>query len=145
MSENRVRVFFYGSYINLDVLAAVDLTPDPSEIEIASVQGFELCIAPLANLVASEGSSAYGILTRATHEELERLYAHARDVLGGVYRPEAVVARSEAGVLQPALCYVAAEMKPGPASDDYVDRIAGPARRYAFPDWYVQKIESFRS
>jgi hypothetical protein len=31
-----------------------------------------------------------------------------------------------------------------PAASDYIDRIAGPARAYGFPDWYVERLESFR-
>lgn len=136
----KVLTFFYGSYINREVLAEVDLVPD--RVEVASLSGFDIRIAPLANLVRSPGHSVYGILTGATHEELERLYAHARDVLGGVYRPEAVLAHTADGRFVPALCYIARSMEPAAAADDYVDRIVGPARELGFPDWYVRRLES---
>src|SRR5215475_10867020 len=126
-AEHQVAVFFYGSYMNLDVLTEVDLRP--ARVEVARLPGFDIRIEPLANLVHSNRHTVYGILTQATHRELDRLYAHARDVLGGLYLPEAVGAFTLSGGMVPALCYIAAEMKPGPAANDYVDRIIGPARQ----------------
>jgi hypothetical protein len=29
-------------------------------------------------------------------------------------------------------------------SNDYIDRIVGPAKEYGFPDWYIARLESFR-
>ena len=142
MGTRAIAIFFYGSYINLDVLAEVDLVPD--SVEVAELRGFDITIRPLANLVRSDERSVYGILTRATHAELERLYFHAREVLGGEYLPEAVVCQTAGGDLSPALCYIAPDLPPGPAAADYVDRILGPARGYGFPDWYLRRLESFR-
>jgi THAP4-like, heme-binding beta-barrel domain len=82
----RVDVFFYGSYMSRDVLREVDLVPE--RVEVARLPGFRLTIGPLANLEPAPAETAFGILTSATHAELERLYDHARNVLGGVYQPE---------------------------------------------------------
>jgi hypothetical protein len=133
--------FFYGSYMSLDVLAEVDIVPEAWEV--ARLDGYDLTIGPRANLVESELASVYGIIATASHEELERLYAHARDVLGEVYWPHAVIVETASGATVPALCYITDTMKPGPAAADYVGRIAGPARAYGFPAWYVERIESF--
>ena len=141
MVEPEVVTFFYGSYINLSVLREVDLVP--RRVEVAWLPGFDLEIRPLANLVPSTGRCAYGILATATHPELSRLYDHARDVLGGVYRPRAVLAHTLSGQLEPALCYIAPELSGAPASSEYVARIAEPAREFGFPGWYVERIESF--
>jgi hypothetical protein len=35
-------------------------------------------------------------------------------------------------------------MQPRQADSDYIDRIAGPAREYGFPAWYVERLENFR-
>lgn len=136
-----VWVFFYGSYINLNVLAEVDLRLP--EVQVASLSGFELRIAPRANLVPSEGNVVWGILCQATHAELERLYRHAREVLGQVYLPQAVLVRTIGGAYQPALTYVSPEMPAAPAEPDYVRRILNPARDYHFPAAYLAHIESF--
>jgi hypothetical protein len=143
MAAPQVWTFFYGSYINRQVLAEVGLFP--AQWEVARLGGFDIVIRPRANLVGSEQHSVYGILATATHAELERLYTHAKDVLGQVYLPEAVLAQTTDGKWRPALCYLAPAMEPRPAANDYIDRIAGPAREYGFPEWYVRRIESFRS
>jgi len=135
----RVAVFFYGSFINLDVLAEADLRPD--DVVVAKLAGFDLHIGPLANLVRSEGSCVYGILCSATHAELERLYGMP---WVGTYLPEAVLVETDGGAFVPALCYIDPGREPRPPAPDYVERIAGPARELGFPAWYVERIESFR-
>jgi hypothetical protein len=142
MIEPNVWVFFYGSYINLDVLAEVELFPE--DREVGRLSGFDLRITPRANLVRSDRDRVYGLLATATHRELGRLYAHAHDVLGETYLPEAVLVETLDGRWRPALTYLCPEMIPRPADPAYVERIASPARRLGFPDWYVARIESFR-
>jgi hypothetical protein len=142
MAEAKVWTFFYGSYINFNVLKEVGLVPD--RWEAARLSGFDLRIRPRANLVRSDRHCVYGIVATASHAELGRLYAHARDVLGETYLPEAVLVETREGTWRPALCYIAPAMEPRPAADDYIDRIAGPAREIGFPGWYVRHIESFR-
>jgi hypothetical protein len=143
MSEPKVWVFFYGSYINRAVLAEVGLVPQ--RWEVARLGGFDIEIRPRANLVRSEPHCVWGIVATATHGELARLYAHARDVLGETYLPEAVLVQTRDGKWLPALCYLCPQMQPRPAEDDYLERITAPARDYGFPDWYVARIESFRT
>jgi hypothetical protein len=141
MSEPAVATFFYGSYINLDVLRGVDLVPE--RVEVARLAGYDLSIRPLANLVPSGEHTVYGIIVPATHDELERLYAHAREVLGGVYVPFPVLPQIEGGYLKPTLCYMAPAMRAARPDPAYVRRVLEPAREYGFPDWYVARIESF--
>jgi hypothetical protein len=142
MAEARVWTFFYGSFINLDVLRRQGYVPQT--YEVARLGGFDVSIRPLANLVRSEQHCVYGIVAPATHEELRRLYEHARNDLGGTYLPEAVLVQTLDGRWRPALCYIAPAMEAGPAAADYVERIVGPARQHGFPDWYVARLESFR-
>jgi hypothetical protein len=137
----RVWTFFYGSYINFDVLKDVDLVPE--KWEVARLAGFDIRITPRANLVRSDADTVYGIVATATHDELTRLYTHAHDVLGEVYLPEAVLLETLDGKWLPALCYVCPDMKPQPPERAYVERIVAPARSYRFPRWYLDRLESF--
>ncbi|HEU4413039.1 MAG TPA: gamma-glutamylcyclotransferase family protein [Polyangiaceae bacterium] len=137
-----VWVFFYGSYMNRGVLAEVGLAPARSEV--ARLDGYAIRIAPRANLIRSEAESAWGVLATATHAELDRLYAHARDVLGELYLPEAVLARAASGDYRPALCYLCPAMRARPAEAAYVERIVAPARALGFPAEYVERLASFR-
>jgi hypothetical protein len=143
VAEPKVWVFFYGSYINFAVLREVDLVPE--QWEVARLPGFDIRIQPRANLVRSEEHCVYGIVATATHAELARLYAHARDVLGEVYLPEAVLVQTLAGLWRPALCYLCPEMTPRAADHGYVERIVGPAREFGFPEWYISHLESWRA
>ena len=142
MSDPKVLTFFYGSYINPVVLREVDLVS--KRMDVARLAGFDIEIRPLANLVPSDRHAVYGVLATATHSELERLYDHAREVLGGVYLPQAVLAQTLDGQFEPALCYIAPSLTPAPASAEYVSRIVEPARKYRFPGWYIRRLESFR-
>jgi len=141
MSTPRVWTFFYGSYINLDVLKEVDLVPE--RVERATLAGFDIRIAPRANLIRSETHSVYGILATATHAELARLYVHSKDVLGETYLPEAVLARTSAGDYRPTLCYISPEMAPRPAEAAYVNRIVVAARQFQFADEYIARLLAF--
>lgn len=142
-AEPKVWVFFYGSYINFDVLKGAGLVP--GEWEVARLPGFDLRIAPRANLIRSERDTVWGINATATHAELERLYTvHAKGVLGETYLPEAAVTSTQDGRLRPVMTYICPDMVMRPAEAAYVDRIALPARKFGFPRWYVERIEAFR-
>ncbi len=143
MTEPEVWTFFYGSYINLDVLKDVGYMP--REYEVARLPGFDITIRPLANLIPSEQHTAYGIVATGTHAELAHLYDHAENVLGARYLPEAVLVQTMSGRWMPALSYIAPILSGEQASTDYVNRILDPAKAHGFPSWYIDRIESFRS
>ena len=142
MADARVWVFFYGSYMNPDVLREVNIVP--IDWEVARLHGFDISIRPRANLVRSEQHCVYGVVATATHGELARLYAHAKDVLGEVYLPYPVCVETRDGKSRPALCYMAPAMDPRPAEHGYLERILGPAREFGLPEWYVERLERFR-
>jgi len=141
MIEPKVWTFFYGSYMNFAVLQEVNYVPE--KWAVAKLSGFDIVIHPRANLIHSDQHCVYGIVVTATHQELGRLYAHAKDVLGEIYLPEAVLVETSDDKWQPALCYICPEMKPRPAAQEYVDRIVKPAKAFGFPQWYIKRLESF--
>jgi hypothetical protein len=142
MIEPKVWTFFYGSYMNFAVLREVDYVP--TEWEIARLPGFDIRIEPRANLVRSDEHLVYGIVATGTHSELRRLYAHAQDVLGETYLPEAVIVETLDRRWKPALCYICPAMVERRASTDYVDRIVTAAREHRFPSWYIRRLELFK-
>jgi hypothetical protein len=139
---SRVPTFFYGSYMNRAVLREVDIVPEA--FEAARLAGHDIVIAPRANLVPAPDRCAYGVVAELTHAELERLYAHSREVLGQAYLPHPVLVETMQGRWLPVLCYLAAAMEPRPADPAYVDRIVAPAREHGFPESYLARLESFR-
>jgi hypothetical protein len=139
MPEPTVWSFFYGSFLNLDVLKEGGFVPERHEV--AKLNGFDIHIRPLATLVRSDQHCVFGIVASGTHKELQRLYA--QDWVG-TYLPEPVLVETLDGKCRPALCYVAPVGESRPATNDYIDRIVGPAKRYGFPPWYIARLESFR-
>ena len=137
-----VLVFFYGSYMNRVVLAEVGMSPEVWNPAV--LPGFDIRIAPRANLIRAPKEVVFGVLASATREELERLYTHARQVLGETYLPEAVLVHTAPGGGQAALCYIAPDMREGPPDPAYVERILKPARELGFPEWYVARLQSFK-
>ena len=141
-SQPKVLTFFYGSYMNPAVLREVRLALE--HFDVARLDGYDIRVAPRANLVPSAQHCVYGILAEATHAELDRLYTYAKDVLGEVYLPHPVLTQTRAGVWRTALCYIAPSMKTSPPDPAYLDRIIASAREFGFPEWYVERLEALR-
>jgi hypothetical protein len=131
MPTTKLKVFFYGSFINRQLLAKGGLVPE--RVEVARLWGFDICIDTLATLVRSDQHCVYGILCDASHAELRQLYG--QDWLQGTYLPEAVLVELERGTFLPALCYIAQAPPATRPANDYLDWIVRPAREYGFPDW----------
>ena len=136
----RINVFFYGSFIRPDVMARAGFVPD--RIEVARLSGFDIHLCPHACITRSAQHSIYGIMVKATHEELNRMYS-ADGV--GVFLPEAVLVEALDGTLRPAMCYI----PPAPANEppdlDYLEKLLVAARGHGFPVWYLERLEAFRA
>src|SRR5215472_495859 len=139
MDEPIVWTFFYGSFMNLDVLKQSGYVPD--QYEVAKLNGFDIHIRPMATLIRSDQHCVYGIVASATHEQLRRLYS--QDWVG-TYLPEPVLVETLDGKLRVAFCYIAPVEEVRLATNDYIDRIVGPAKQYGFPAWYIARLEAFR-
>ncbi|TNE60941.1 MAG: gamma-glutamylcyclotransferase [Alphaproteobacteria bacterium] len=143
MAARKVQVFFYGSYMSLNVLEAAGLKRRP--FAPASIQGFELSIQPFANLVESGDGVVYGILANLTHAELDLLYGpDAERLAGHSYLPEAVLVHTRGGKIVPATVYICHDMERALSTQDYVDGMLKTARDYGFPRWYQENISAFR-
>ena len=139
MAEPTVWAFFYGSFMNLDVLKEAGYLPE--RYEVAKLNGFDIQIRPLATLVRSDQHCIYGIVALGTHQHLRHLYS--QDWVG-TYLPETVLVETLDGKWRAAFCYIAPVSESRPATNDYIDRIVGPAKQYGFPAWYIARLESFR-
>jgi cation transport regulator ChaC len=138
MAEREVWMFFYGSFINKQVLAESDIQLD--DFDVARLHDFDIEIAPLATLVPSRGARAYGIVTSVPNTKVRALYE--QDWVRHYY-PEGVLVKTRDGREMAALCYICSHEEKSPPTADYVEKIAGPAEAYGFPEWYVEKIRRF--
>lgn len=140
MDEPRVWVFFYGTFINPEVVEKAGAALH--EVEVARLPGFDIDIGPLANLVRSDQSTVYGVIAQMTHADLQKLYTMA---WVGTYLPEAVLVQTRDGRLVPAMTYIKPSMHREQPAEEYIDRIVEPGRRYGFPQWFLDRLESFRA
>lgn len=137
MAEKRVDGFFYGLFMDADILRADRVVPEnPRQ---AYVDDFELRIGKRATLIRHVGARSYGMLFALTHEEIDRLYSGP-----GLadYRPEAVLAQPFHGGPVPALCYNLPEApNRDEANAEYAVRLRQVLARLGFPPTYIRSVE----
>jgi hypothetical protein len=133
----RVDVFFYGLFMDEDLLIAKGVTA--IDFRPASVPGFELRIGNRATLVPNESGRVFGLVASLSHADLERLYSEPSLQ---AYRPEAVLAHLANGKTLAALCFNLVEL---PSTDErnpeYASKLRDLAERLDFPAEYVASIE----
>jgi hypothetical protein len=136
MSSRRADVFFYGLFMDQDLLRSKGLTPEAAEL--ASVTGYALRIGQRAALVPQSSGRVHGMVMSLTLSELERLYSEP-----GLqaYTPEPVMARLASGGTIAALCYNLVE-PPSRAERnlDYATKLQAVARKVGLPAEYVASL-----
>jgi hypothetical protein len=131
-----VDAFFYGLFMDSDLLRSKGLAPkDP---ELASVSGLALRIGQRAALVPDPSGRVHGVVMSLRLDELERLYAEP-----GVreYRPQAVLAELAGGGVTAALCYNLAT-PPGASerNSDYVRKLRAAGEKVGLPADYLSAL-----
>ncbi len=134
--------FFYGGYMDADVLRAAGTSPE--YCEAGFVDELALTIGPIANMEEKEGSRAYGLLCRLSHADLDVLYGGDPAALKGIaYLPEAVLVKTMDGRAIPAITYVCAPLSGEVPDPAYVGRLAKGAEKLGLPSDYLDHIRSF--
>ncbi|MCI0348947.1 MAG: gamma-glutamylcyclotransferase [Acidobacteriales bacterium] len=136
MAPRRVAVFFYGLFMDVDLLRSKGA--QPANVRQASVAGFGLRIGQRATLVPEPRSRVFGILMELSQAEVEQLYSEASV---SAYRPEAVLAELPDGSKVPALCFnLVNEPLPEEANAEYASKLRQLAERLRLPKDYVRNI-----
>lgn len=137
MTTRRIDGFFYGLFMDADILRQGGILPENPRR--AFVDDFELRIGQRSTLVHQAGARSYGMLFALTHEELDWLYA-SRGLTE--YRPEAVVAQTFEGEKVPALCYNLMEVSYGVEPNaKYAARLRAVLNKLGFPTTYIDSIK----
>src|ERR1700674_543933 len=135
MIPRRIEVFFYGLFMDADLLRTKGAKP--KNIRAACGPGFAFRIGQRATLLRNPDSPAYGILMELTHDGIEYLYSE-----GSVraYRPEAVLCELGDGSRVPALCFnLIVPPAPEEANSEYAAKLRDLARRLGLPPDYVER------
>lgn len=134
--NRRVDVFFYGLFMDVDILRARGIVPEG--VTLASVSGFTLRIGKRATIVPKQSGRVYGVVMALMRDEVDRLYAEPS--LHG-YQQRAVLADLAGGGASAALCYVLAQ---APSKDEhdpeYVLQLRALAMRVGLPTEYVASL-----
>ena len=136
MTDRRIDAFFYGLFMDTDLLREGGVTP--TNPRRAYVDDFALRIGQRATLIPLAGAHAYGMIFALTHSDLERLYAAP-----GLeqYRPEAVLAQPLEGTPVPALCYNLLEPpRPYERNPEYAARLQRALSKLDFPQEYIASV-----
>jgi hypothetical protein len=136
MESRRIGVFFYGLFMDPELLRGKGLLPENARR--ACVRGRRLRIGDRAALELHPDGVVYGMLIELTHADIERLYA---DPGVAPYRPEAVLAEPDGGEPLAALCY---NLPSAPSAEqsnpEYARKLREVANRLGLPTDYVSSI-----
>ncbi len=136
MAERSIDGFFYGLFMDAQLLRQSGI--EPRNPRRAYLDGYALRIGQRATLVRRANAQVWGMAFTLTCEEMDWLYAAP-----GLeaYRPEAILARSEAGESWPALCYNLPEVPERmDVNADYIARLRVVLRELDFPKDYINSI-----
>lgn len=137
MAPRRIEVFFYGLFMDADILRTRGA--NPTNMRAASVPGFALRIGQRATLLRDPRGRAHGILMELTHAEIDQLYAEPSV---SAYRAEAVLCELKDGSRVPALCFNLVDPpRPEEANAEYAAKLRDLAGRLGLPSGYVKGIQ----
>ena len=137
MSTRRADVFFYGLFMDQELLRAKGL--QPQQVERGLVEGLALRIGQRAALVPVSGARVYGLVMSLTLDELAKLYS---DPSVRAYQPVAVLVQLENGGRLAALCYNLPE-PPSPAerNPQYAAKLRAVAKKVGLPEEYIARLQ----
>jgi hypothetical protein len=131
LSDQHIQVFFYGLFMDPEVLTSMGV--EPPQGQPVSLPDYALHIGQRATLAPASGERVYGMLYRLSAADLDRLYG-ASGLEG--YRPEMVQVVTESGNQINAHCY---NLPTTPAADEsnptYRTQLSATLHKLGFPDF----------
>lgn len=137
-SSRRADVFFYGLFMDEELLR--DKGVSPTDAELASVRDQELRIGERATLAPATSRRVHGVVMRLTVDDIERLYAEPSV---RAYEPQALLVELDRGGVVAALCYTLPVPPPATArNQEYSAKLRAIAEKVGLPAGYVDGIGS---
>lgn len=136
MPRRRVDVFFYGLFMDADLLRSKGL--DPQGAELAYLPGYELRLGDRAALAPREGGCVHGVVMSMTSAQVDELYSESSV---SEYRPQPVVVYLTGGGDVCAVCY---NLDDPPASDarnpEYAEKLRAVGTKVGLPTSYLEAL-----
>lgn len=130
-----MNVFFYGLFMDEEVLAAKGIIP--TQIVQGSVAGCELRIGERATLVRKPDGRAYGVVMEVDVADVNLLYS---DASVADYIAELVTVELADGDPVEATCYNLPAGEVTGRNDDYAKALLRVASNLGFPEPYLEQI-----
>ena len=131
-------VFFYGLFMDGDILKEKGLNPLDSKLVYLTEYG--LRIGERATLEYSKNERAFGSVMQLLSEELEILYG---DKSVADYVPLQVVTTDMKGKSIEAISYILPMEKVSGSNREYANSLAILAKRIGLPEDYIKEIEAW--
>ena len=131
-----MKVFFYGLFMDADLLAKKGITPQ--DAEVAHVDGFSLHIGERATLLRAAGARAYGVIMEITSSEAMDLYSESSVA---DYVAEPVISELVDGSKVEASCFISPHNKVTETNKDYAEALSQLAHKLGLPENYIAEIE----
>ena len=130
-----MNVFFYGLFMDEDLLAKKGISP--SKAEVGFVDGFALRIGERATLIRSADSRSYGVMMNISSDQANELYAESSVA---DYVPESVTVELLNGSKVEASCYNLPVDKVTGTNKVYAQALLEAANRLGLPESYLVEI-----
>jgi len=130
-----MNVFFYGLFMDEDLLAKKGISP--SKAEVGFVDGFALRIGERATLIRSADTRSYGVMMNISSDQANELYAE-NSVAD--YVPESVTVELLNGSKVEASCYNLPVDKVTGTNKVYAQALLEVANRLGLPESYLVEI-----
>ena len=131
-------VFFYGLFMDADLLRAKGL--HPSNARLAHVRGHGLRIGERATLEISPDECAYGSIMELSEEELAKLYS---DISVADYVPRQLLALDMQGQELRVISYILPIQLVSGSNSQYANALARIADKVGLPGHYVAEIKTW--
>ena len=136
MIGDQLRVFFYGLFMDEDLLASKGIRP--KERAVGYLEGYRLHIGQRATLLPATGERAWGVLMTITLEDSAMLYA---DPGVADYVAETVEVTLPGSGKAPAVCYNLPASGLTGTNPEYAADLLALATRLGFPGSYLEHIQ----
>ena len=136
MSEKLIEGFFYGLYMDPDLLRGINVNPvDPRPAYLANRQ---IDFKGLVKVITKPDQKVWGMLIKLTKSDIEAMYSVEA---AKVYSSESVLAILDDGHSIQATCYNLPINEQAELNRDYINKLLPILKKLSLPAPYIQEVE----
>lgn len=136
MKAELIDGFFYGLYMDPDILSSLDIYP--TESRMACIQGYGIDVRGLVKAIPEKGKTVWGMVFKLSPENLHKMYSGEKT---SAYRPEQMRAITIRGENIPVTCYNVPPDHSAGLNTDYLEKLILSAKKLGLPPNYIDELE----